>query len=62
MNAVIIKYAGPNDDGWFTRADSRAVIQIIGGEKWFSDVPANSGEAETINQDARRIVEKLNAK
>ena len=37
----------------------RGAVIIIDGVQWTSEVPENTGEAQTHNEDAERIVERL---
>lgn len=58
MNAVVITEAIAPGKFEFGRP---ATIQVD-GLKWLSEMPVSAGEAQSYNQDAHLIAERLNRK
>ncbi len=46
----------------FGASDVKNAVIQIDGVNWYSMIPQNSGEAQTLNNDACTIVAKLTAK
>lgn len=61
MNATIQQRAVPNFRNYVGER-ARPCIIAIDGTAWESPLPENSGEAQSFNEDAERIVEAVKRK